>query len=798
MDGVKDVDMESPSSKEAVFLDEFNTVDFRSVPLLSRRIGHRYGFSAVSRSRNEIALLGGAVHFEFSSSQSAASKGDVGRGNPVPFSQVHCIGTDLSCSLLSISSAAKELPCPRLYHSGSKLGTSNAIVVFGGQAFNDKRKLADIWILSMEDGSGVWKELAPASRSTAFPPPRCKHAVTSVGSKSIIVSGGSGFEDTLLGDLWMATIEENESSVVWKKINCPGGKTPPARRAHALSPMVSDCEFLLHGGVDVNGTQLNDLWIGQLVGEDKGRCLWTQLVSAPLPRSGNLMLLPMFGPEQRELLVFGGNQSNAEKYNLGTGKWSLCYPEQKLLGQGHSFVPAEIDFAFPLETDGEEKLVHVPSVLLVPDILLRANPCDPILASIFPINPRDEGPEGEKEKAPSPPPLETPSAFNLEASVSERRSEYRLLADHLPSIPPPAGSVENGTSAMMAVDSTSGLSKAEEILASIPQSSMFVVDCLVTGLFEPNAISVSSWGTHVLATSSSASIGSLEELRTFVNTESTWRAIAESANSCLVVVSAPNGDKLLAFISEALNRHSLCSQYVSPVVSLKSTNYAQIYAVLKLVMNYTPFKSPAAIQELFSLFPAKGAGFVLIDTDGESENIAPVAKHHKPVLLKDSTELWTNALLSFMRPRTPIEQYALTLIDSVAVSINGKTPNISLKSALKSKLLQNPKDVNLGTFGAMTLGKLKGGTDAGILVYSEGTLIRHIKGRFPFEHSAADEDELEAAINNVTGVVEVGNNVFTPIHGALSDFQEAVSKTTEWTQFVNKVQEVCLAYIEKN
>lgn len=64
-------------------------VTWARLSALSRRIGQRYGFASVGLSREDFALLGGSVHFEFSHTQ---TKGDIERGNPVPFSQVHCVG----------------------------------------------------------------------------------------------------------------------------------------------------------------------------------------------------------------------------------------------------------------------------------------------------------------------------------------------------------------------------------------------------------------------------------------------------------------------------------------------------------------------------------------------------------------------------------------------------------------------------------------------------------------------------------------------------------------------------------
>ena len=741
-------------------VEEFDTIDFRSVPLLSRRIGQRYGFAALGISRTAAALLGGAVHFE-------SSKTDMGRGNPVPFSQVHCVDNDFNCSLLTISSAS-DLPCPRLYHSAAKLGSE--IVVFGGQAFNDKRKLADIWTLSLshssESGwSGIWRELPPASRSTAFPPPRSKHAVTTSGTNSLIVSGGSGFEDSLLGDLWMATIDTS-TGVVWKKINCPLGKVPPARKSHALSRMVSEMELLLHGGVDSAGTQLNDLWILQFVNEEKSRCVWTQLVSAPSPRSGGLVLIP--SPED-ELLVFGGNQPSVSKYSLRTGEWSICPFAE---GVGHAFVAVEMDAEFPLD----DQKVSVPSVLMIPDTVLRSNVCDPWLASIFPINFRDEKESTDEEtKEPNP---ETLKNVDLESSLNQRRADYRQLAAQLPCLIPP--SVDSADGAMMMVDSVGVGSKADQISESIPQSPFFVIDYLATGLFatEVSPISVSSWSAcHILATAKKSAIDSLESLKAFLSMEATVRAVNDAANSCVIVVHTADGDKLIAFLSEALNRHSLCSKFACPVISLKRTNYAQVQATLRLVMTYTPFRSPAALEELFALFTDRGAGFLLIDFDGESDNNAPLLSHYKPAVLKDSSAFWTQALLALTKPRPRIEQYALTLLDSTEIAVNGQLPGQSLKAVLKSKLLAGVKDVSLSRFGSMIVGKLKGGSDVGVLIYCEGMLIRHLNGRFPWE-----EDDME-----ITAIVELAPHVFTPVHGALSDFHEAVGNTAEWTLFLHQV-----------
>jgi hypothetical protein len=764
--------------------ETFDTIDFRSVALLSRRVGQRYGFAAVSlASRTDVALMGGAVHFELSSTQTASAKGDIERGNPIPFSQVHCIDSEFNCSLLSISSV-KDLPCPRLYHTATRLGETD-VVVFGGQAFIDKRKLSDIWILHMDDSmAGEWRELAPASRSTAFPPPRSKHAVTSVGNNGLIVSGGSGFEDSLLGDLWLAQIDKT-NGVVWKKLTATT-KVPSARKLHALSPMISEMEFLLHGGVDGNGNQLSDLWIGR-IGNDK--CTWIELVASSHPRSGSHLIVPDSRSGNHQILIFGGNHPSASKYNLNDGNWSVCpFPE----GVGHSFVSAPIDVSYDLEDLEDPMKTHkvvVPSVLMVPDTVLRSNPSSPVIASIFPINPHASEEQIKEDEKPA-----IVNPVDLQANVSQRRMEYRELCNQLPSIPPPVAD-EGG--AIMARPSE------DRMMMSVVQSPLFVVDYLVTGIMASEGqVSLSSWSSHILGTAEISAIDSLDALKLFVNSESTLKFISECSNSCVLHVTTSSGEKLIAFISEALNRHSLCSRFVSPAVSILKSNYAQVQATLRLIMTYTPFKSPAALEELFALFSNSGSGFLLIDFDGEvSENKAPLLSHFKPTVVKDSALFWGDILGSIPRCASArIDQYALTFLETSDVAVNGSMPSLSLKETIeKSKLFDKPINVSLGRFGTMTVGRLakSTGPQAGILVYSEGVLVRHIQGRFPFEARHETEDELDNSVYSVTGIAEVGT-VFTPVHGALSDFQEAMSKSADWTQFVNKVQEACASYLSSS
>ena len=796
---------------------EWKNVSWAPLSTLSRRIGQRYGFACVSLSNHtDVAILGGAVHYE-AAGTSAQSKNDIEKGNPVPFSQVYCIGpvtigdepstAPFECDLMGIAPAA-DLPCPRLYHSASLMELTNmsssCIIVFGGQAFSDKRKMSDIWCLSLssennalkdEHGvghSGVWRELAPASRSSSFPPPRSQHAVSVVpGSDMLIVSGGSGFEQTVLGDMWVATIGGGGTNVFWKRINSPMGKVPSARRSHALSPLVSDIELLLHGGIDGGGNMMSDLWIAQFTNEEKTRCVWTELVSSPNPRFAHLVSV-----SNSSLIVFGGSNSSAETYDLKTGNWSTsAFPAQT---NSTEYRAIELDVVY--KSGGAE--FPIQSVLMIGDTVNRLEPVSPYIASIFAASTNTE--EKHMVEVKDEPMVDEKKDIVaiLDGDIENRRREYRRIAAFLPCIPPPPGDM--GTGSAVAIVSTPPITTSNVIT---PQFTLHTVDYLFSKLFgsgEEGVHSVSSWSggnptsCHVLGTSSIAStVNDLASFENFVSETKTFRTITETANSCVILLNGQNDEKLIAFISEALERHSGSSGKF-PVISTRETPYAEIQATLRLMMIYTPFRTPDALNELFNLLSASsGGGFLLVDFDGDSENKAPIASHFSPTTAKDPTVFWYESLRSLTKPRPRIEQYALSSLYATNIAVNGQLVSTSLWNILKTKILNSPSEKKIVGLGTILIGTMKNGPNLGVLLYSNGSLVRHLSGRFALsgDHNIDSSDPLQVSVMQVTAVVDV--NVLTVADGPLSDFTEAVTSSSEWTKVVSKIEELCLIYSQK-
>lgn len=745
---------------------------------LARRLGQRFGFAAVRLSPTDVALFGGVVHYD--------TAGSLGHPNPVPFSQVHCVGplssnpiNPFTCSLLSIRPAS-NLPSPRLYHSGTRL-ESDAVIVLGGQAFGDPgKKLSDIWCLELSPvgdsdsdsrHAGEWFELTPAAtpaaRSSAFPPPRCMHACAAVGSSGLIVSGGSGFEETVLGDLWAGQIDVHAKSVVWRRANFANGPAPSPRKAHALSPLISDSELLLHGGIDAAGQTLSDLWLVQFMNEDRTRCVWTQLVDAPAPRASGHILFA----SGREVLVFGGSAASAARYSLDTGVWtsSECPAPDSL---SYSAVAVDVLFESPPSEDAMEdtsSVFGIPSVLLLADNVSRSTLASPLLASLF---------VGEVQPA-STPKQSAPS----ETEVRARREAYAKLAANLPCLP----------ESSFPLEITKRLGTPTRNFQ--PHFVLHTVDYLRSVVFghPSSVVSCSSWSggnpntSHVLVTSASFCDDSLDSMKHVVNDPNTVAAIAQTCNSCLIVRTTTTGDRQIAFVSEALMRHAGEVSH-SPVVSVHTSSYADVQATLRLLMAYTPFRTPSAIADLFALFPA--CGFLLIDFDAaDSENTVPTLA--KPVSAKDPYAFWYEALKSLQSARARLQAYPATYLHEMNISVNALSPSVSLFSCLKSKLLAKPVEGKVPKVGHVLIGHLKDAPPLGVLLYSNGVLIRNLLGRFPYTGDTDGDDELISAIGDATAFVDVGD-AFTPFCGGLSDFADTDS--AEWAQLLTRCAEMCLGY----
>ena len=188
----------------------------------------------------------------------------------------------------------------------------------------------------------------------------------------------------------------------------------------------------------------------------------------------------------------------------------------------------------------------------------------------------------------------------------------------------------------------------------------------------------------------------------------------------------------------------------------------------------------------------------MIDFDGESpEHKAPLASHFKPTVAKDATLFWYEALRTLTRPRPRIEQYALRYLNECNFAVNGQIPSTSLWSTLKTKILTNSSEKNIANIGSVLIGSMKNGPNLGVLLYSDGVLVRHLCGRFAQsgDHDLDLSDPLQAALMQVTALVDVKS--LSVVAGGMSDFTEAVGGSPDWSKFTSKIEELCLMYVQK-
>ena len=310
----------------------FSGVQCYSLPFLDERVGRRFGYSAARITPDSMALLGGASYFD----TNLSDRPDLDKYQAVPFSQVLKLtlhtneksssGDVMVSSLLPINeNYAPVFPAPRSYFTSAVLspGGEPVIVIFGGRLFDgtsmlSTKRCASLWCCDLKNGLR-WFEPKTTSMG-ASPAPRCQHACTTLTSQSLLIHGGSGYDEvSLLGDLWTLHLGTGEG-VVWTRL-AVHGPSPCARKGHTLTA-VSSSEAALFGG---EGGEGNDLWM-VTVSDCGTRASWTQLESAPSPRFNHCALsLTTTDMEEHtlraRLLVFGGSKSLAV-FDFESASWT--------------------------------------------------------------------------------------------------------------------------------------------------------------------------------------------------------------------------------------------------------------------------------------------------------------------------------------------------------------------------------------------------------------------------------------------------------------------------------------------
>ena len=128
--------------------------------------------------------------------------------------------------------------------------TDTDILLFGGEDHLGYPTNDCLCVSSSSMDENAFVEVINDGNSE-LPPPRTDHATTMGPDNNIVLQGGKGVDDELLGDLWIF----DPSRKSWTQIQEHG----PPRCGHAISATKE--MILLFGGVDSQGLATNDLYI---------------------------------------------------------------------------------------------------------------------------------------------------------------------------------------------------------------------------------------------------------------------------------------------------------------------------------------------------------------------------------------------------------------------------------------------------------------------------------------------------------------------------------------------------------
>ena len=114
-----------------------------------------------------------------------------------------------------------------------KLGSGQGMILFGGLGSDNKKILGDTWLYRKETIGAYWLDETENSQPlSGGPPKRHEHAMTNLGfggfDHHIVLFGGMGESDKILGDTWMLTATAwHTVTLTWKQLH-PTAK-PKAR-----------------------------------------------------------------------------------------------------------------------------------------------------------------------------------------------------------------------------------------------------------------------------------------------------------------------------------------------------------------------------------------------------------------------------------------------------------------------------------------------------------------------------------------------------------------------------------------
>jgi hypothetical protein len=216
-------------------------------------------------------------------------------------------------------------------------GSSNALIVFGGQHALSSVNFNDYWKAASVVGSSNMQWTVQSIKGTR-PSPRwgLSGVYDSVNNRFMLFGGGTGFPAPCVSDYFVVQSANSQGASPNFVAVTPSGTAPAARSRHVAAYDSATNTMMVFGGYDCQSTYFNDVWILSNANDVSATPAWTQLSPSGTPPSARESSSAIYDASTNSLIVYGGDAGGAPFSDIfilshangsgGTPAWSRLTP----------------------------------------------------------------------------------------------------------------------------------------------------------------------------------------------------------------------------------------------------------------------------------------------------------------------------------------------------------------------------------------------------------------------------------------------------------------------------------------